>query len=461
MKLTKTSIYITLIGLGFLLPSFVVGQITYHVPADYSTIQAAIGIAISGDTIVVAPGTYVENIRFRGKDVYLTSEFLYTNDRASIENTIIDGSQPSDSDLASVIRIVSGETANAVVRGFTITNGRGTRTYNSQDNAYFRTGGGISVDHASPTIINNIIRNNECNASADVSGAGGGGLRVGFGRPYVANNLITENSGGYAGGIMIAYCEGMFLENNVISYNHSDGSFGGGGGVYVDWENINIINNSIVNNVSGGTGGGLCITGNTSIIKNCIIYGNQAISPATTSIRRRNSGNPQVSYTNIAGGWTSGTGNIDTSPMFIDEVLFEISASSPCVDAGDPDSQYNDQVDAEGNVLLPAKGGVRNDMGAYGGGGYTPAPEVVNAIETILEPMNFELSSKGESIFIKQNKRGYLYLSVFNTAGQLLEVLYEGTLEPGTHQFELLNAGFQLIIARDDQGRSQVIKNYK
>jgi len=72
------------------------------------------------------------------------------------------------------------------------------------------------VDQASPTIINNIIRNNECLQTEGVTGAGGGGLRVGAGQPYIANNIITENSGRYAGGIMIAFCEGMTLENNVI-----------------------------------------------------------------------------------------------------------------------------------------------------------------------------------------------------------------------------------------------------
>lgn len=44
---------------------------TIHVPADYSTIQAAINAASNGDTIVVAPGTYQENINFQGKAITL------------------------------------------------------------------------------------------------------------------------------------------------------------------------------------------------------------------------------------------------------------------------------------------------------------------------------------------------------------------------------------------------------
>ncbi len=37
---------------------------TIHVPADQPTIQSAIDTALVGDIVLVAPGTYVENIDF-------------------------------------------------------------------------------------------------------------------------------------------------------------------------------------------------------------------------------------------------------------------------------------------------------------------------------------------------------------------------------------------------------------
>ncbi len=47
-------------------------QTTIHVPADQATIQAAIAAAQPGDTVLVAPGTYLENLNF-GKAITVTS----------------------------------------------------------------------------------------------------------------------------------------------------------------------------------------------------------------------------------------------------------------------------------------------------------------------------------------------------------------------------------------------------
>src|SRR5215475_381296 len=50
-----------------------VGATVIHVPTDQPTIQAAINVANNGDTVLVAPGTYQENIDFLGKAIKVTS----------------------------------------------------------------------------------------------------------------------------------------------------------------------------------------------------------------------------------------------------------------------------------------------------------------------------------------------------------------------------------------------------
>jgi parallel beta-helix repeat protein len=52
-----------------------------------------------------------------------------------------------------------------------------------------------------------------------------------------------------------------------------------------------------------------------------------------------------------------GDGDISSNPMFMDAGTrdFHLNSGSPCIDTGNPDSDYNDS------------NGSRNDMGAYGG----------------------------------------------------------------------------------------------
>ncbi|MDX2432414.1 MAG: hypothetical protein QNK35_15860, partial [Bacteroides sp.] len=97
------------------------------VPEEHTTIQAAINAAVEGDTVLVDEGTYLENINFLGKPITVASHFILDGDTSHISKTVIDGSQPTHPDTASVVLMISGEDSTSVLNGFTITGGKGTR----------------------------------------------------------------------------------------------------------------------------------------------------------------------------------------------------------------------------------------------------------------------------------------------------------------------------------------------
>ncbi len=62
-----------------------------NIPDNYTTIQEGIDSSSDGDTVLVQPGIYVENINFNGHNIVLGSLFLTMRDTSYIEQTVIDG----------------------------------------------------------------------------------------------------------------------------------------------------------------------------------------------------------------------------------------------------------------------------------------------------------------------------------------------------------------------------------
>lgn len=117
-----------------------------HVPDYYSTIQEGIDASINGDTVLVQPDTYVENINFNGHNILLCSMYQLTRDASYISSTIIDGNSSG-----IVVTIANNEDSSAVITGFTIQNGRSGLS------------AGIYCESSSPIISNNIIKDNAAN----------------------------------------------------------------------------------------------------------------------------------------------------------------------------------------------------------------------------------------------------------------------------------------------------------
>jgi hypothetical protein len=215
--------------LGLLLPQGPHVPRTIRVPGDHPTVQQAIDSARNGDTVLVAPGRWMENLRLRGENIVLASEFILAHDTALIARTILDGSRPTHPDSGTVLSIYRFEDSTTVVEGFTITGGTGTVWYDNKDKILFREGGGILIDLAGPTIRDNVITGNRADtARAGVLSAGGGGVRIGFADPILQHNVITHNHGRYGGGLVLFYAAAT-LRGNVITENTGGEDFGGAG----------------------------------------------------------------------------------------------------------------------------------------------------------------------------------------------------------------------------------------
>ncbi|MFQ5639908.1 MAG: FlgD immunoglobulin-like domain containing protein, partial [bacterium] len=270
-------------------------------------------------------------------------------------------------------------------------------------------GGGISID-GNATIVSCTIDSNLTRAT---TGFPGSGISSGAGIYFTSGQLT--------------------LANSIIAYNTSEGAGAvlNRSGIFVDSGTAQVINCTLAHNNNPAL---RRQDGDVAIV-NSIIYFNAAsqISGDTSAI--------SVSYSDIQDGYP-GEGNKDVNPVFASPTSLIIVSGSSCIDAGNPNADFNDVC------FPPSLGTERNDMGAHGGpcgcswlGQPCEIPLFVSVEQVSSDiPGEFNLNQNYPNPFNPETnikyqlqKTAHVKLVVYNVAGQYVTTLVDGNYPDGIY----------------------------
>lgn len=325
-----------------------------RVPLDYPSIQSAIDNATDGDAVLVAPGHYVENIKFHGKAITVLGE-------GGPEVTTLDGGN-----AGSVVIFDLYEGANSVLSGFTIRNG------------YASFGAGVQLFFSSPTITDNIFDSN-----TQTSGGAGAGIVVNGASPMIERNIFRNNSCDtqhLSGVLSVFNVSSPRIANNIFENNPCRA-------INLNlpaWTSPEIINNTVVGNTVG-------VMIDLREASESIIFANNIIVGNGIGLKDDSGSDIYdptwvynlvfdnlINYEMIA-DQTGINGNISVDPLFVDQQNgdYYLSIGSPAIDSGLNANELLSATDVIGNDRIvdgDGDGLAIVDMGAY---------EVQHAIMTI------------------------------------------------------------------------------
>lgn len=194
------------------------------VPGDFSTIQKAIANSKSGDTVIVAPGTYYEHLELKpGVIVQAEGTEEERKNHITARRTIVHGKK-------GVRKAVVEGADGSVIDGFTFTG------LDKVDHHLPGHPHGIQCRGVSSVIINNIIHH---------MGSTGIGNHVKNGKrsaPYIANNIVYANDGL---GIGCNHNSSPTIVGNII-YSNEELGIGIKNGAHPLIERNTVFNNNLM-----------------------------------------------------------------------------------------------------------------------------------------------------------------------------------------------------------------------
>ncbi|UCH61907.1 MAG: T9SS type A sorting domain-containing protein [Fidelibacterota bacterium] len=459
-------------GLTWMLAISSTSATIIDVPADSSTIQAGINGASNGDTILVQPGTYYENI------VWPDMNGIKLISAGDTSNTIIDGTGNGSVIHMDPSTVTIDSTTE--IQGFKITNGD-----------YVYKGGGMFVSNASPVLTRLWITGN-------TAGSIGGGFYISGGSPTltevtVTGNTATEYGGGLyihwyssptltdvtvsgntarsSGGLYIHWYSSPTLTDVTVSDNTASGAYGNGGGLSIFRSSPTLTGVTVTGNTATNGGGlfiswdssptltGVTVTGNTAtngggiycgssspILVNAIlwndspkeIYFNQDGNPSSITIAHsdvQGGVGSMVTNNNGTANWLEG--NINTDPLFVDPENgdFHLLEGSPCIDAGT--SFFVWDGDTLVNLNPEEYVGIAPDMGAFEYGALSIREEIASLPTEFTLYQNYPNPFNPVSIIRYELPQvSIVSLIVYDILGREVARLVDSYMEPGDHQVQ-------------------------